>query len=58
MKSILRLLALVLTAIFSVVAVIKFVKGCSWKEAVGILEELCKECKEACPCCNESKTTG
>jgi len=56
MKTIFHLLMIVATILFCVVAVIKIVMGCSWKEAVGIAEELCKEIQEACPsnCCKDT----
>ncbi len=46
MKFILKLFMLAATIVFSVVAVIKVIQGCSWKEAVGIAEELWKEITE------------
>ena len=56
MKSLFRLFAFAVTVVFILVAVIKYVRGCSWKEAVGIFEELCKEFKESCHCCKNSET--
>ena len=50
MKSFIRFLAALAAVLFVLVAVIKFVQRCSWKEAVGILEEFCKEtCGSCCP---------
>lgn len=55
MKSLIKLFAVITTVIFALVAVIKVVQKCSWKEAVGILEELCREFREnCCPCCSTS----
>ncbi|MCE5251769.1 hypothetical protein LLG96_16290 [bacterium] len=48
MKSFIRFLAALATVLFVLVAVIKFVQRCSWKEAVGILEEFCKEAHGSC----------
>ena len=50
MKTIFRLIVVFAAALVALIAIIKYTKGCSWKDAVGILEELCKEFKEACPC--------
>ncbi|HUT62555.1 MAG TPA: hypothetical protein VMZ04_01235 [Anaerolineae bacterium] len=49
MKFLVRLLVLLTVAIFALVTLIKIVERCSWKEAIGIVEELWKECKECCP---------
>jgi len=43
MKTLIRLIMLIATLAFVIVAVIKVVQGCSWKEAAGIVEELFKE---------------
>ena len=54
MKSIIRLFAAFAAVVFALIAVIKIVQGCSWKEAVGIAEEFCKEIREnCCRCCAE-----
>ena len=53
MKSLIKLFAALAAVIFALVAVIKIVQKCSWKEAVGILEELCNEIRENCySCCS------
>ena len=39
MKFILKLFMLVSATVFAVIAVIKVIEGCSWKEAVGIAED-------------------
>ena len=55
MKSLIKLFAAIAAVIFALVAVIKIVQNCSWKEAVGILEELCREIREnCCSCCTTS----
>ena len=46
MKFILKLFMFVSAIAFAVIAVIKVIEGCSWKEAVGIAEELWKELTE------------
>jgi len=43
MKFIIRLFMFFTVIIFLFITVIKLVQGCSWKEAVGIAEELMKE---------------
>ena len=63
MKSLIKLFAALAAVIFALVAVIKIVQKCSWKEAVGILEELCKEIRENCCSCystdpEQDKATG
>ncbi|MFC1606990.1 hypothetical protein ACFL47_03375 [Candidatus Latescibacterota bacterium] len=54
MKTLLKLFATFAAVIFTLIAVIKFVQGCTWKEAVGIAEEFFKELRENCPCCSMS----
>ncbi len=49
MKAIVRLVLLFGAVMFLLVAVIKHVQRCSWKDAAGIMEELCKEMKGYCP---------
>jgi len=49
MKAIIRLALLFGALMFILVAVIKHVQKCSWKEAAGIVEELCNELKGFCP---------
>ena len=43
MKFIIRLFATFTALVFVLVTVIKLVQGCSYKEAVGIVEEIWKE---------------
>jgi len=40
--------------VFVLVTVIKIVQGCSYREAVGILEEFWNEIMESCGCLSES----
>jgi len=54
MKSLFRFFAACAAVLFALVAVIKFVQKCSWKEAVGILEEFCKESCENFRCCRKA----
>ena len=57
MKFILKLFMFATAIVFSVVAVIKIIQGCSWKEAVGIAEELWKEISEPFRyCCTDNGT--
>jgi len=58
MKSLIKLFAAIAAVIFALVAVIKIVQKCSWKEAVGILEELCCEIRENCSSCCGTSTTS
>jgi hypothetical protein len=46
MKVILKLFMFLTAIVFTVIAVIKVIEGCTWKEAVGIAEELWKELTE------------
>ena len=50
-KFLVKLLTTVAVVIVVVVTVIKFVQGCSYREAVGILEEFFKEMRESCRRC-------
>ena len=52
MKTVFKLFAFFAVIVFAIVVVIKVVMRCSFKEAVGILEEFCEEMKESCPLCN------
>ena len=54
MKTIVKLLVTAVVVIVGLVAVIKFVQRCSWKEAVGIFEEFVDEMRERCRCCCHS----
>ena len=52
MKFLIKIFAAFAAMVLIVVTVIKFVQGCSYKEAVGIAEELFKEIKDSCcKCC-------
>ena len=52
MKFLIKIFAAFAAMVFVVVTVIKIVQGCSYKEAVGIAEELFKEIKDSCcKCC-------
>jgi hypothetical protein len=51
MKTLLRLFMLLATVVFGLVVVVKVIRRCSWQEAAGILEELWKELRSACPMC-------
>ncbi len=51
MKFLIKLFMAISAMIFAVVTVIKIVQGCSYKEAVGIAEEMWNEMRENCPCC-------
>ncbi len=51
MKMILRIFITIIVILFGFIALIKFVRNCSWKEAVGIAEEFCKEVKQSYPLC-------
>ena len=57
MKFIFRLFVFLAAISFVLVAVIKYVKGCSWKDAVGIVEELWIEMKESCPFTSDAEST-
>ena len=50
-KFLVKLFVAVAVVIVVVVTVIKLVQGCTYKEAVGILEEFIKEIKETCRLC-------
>jgi len=53
MKILFKLFAVFAVIVVVLVAVIKFVQRCSWKEAVGILEEFCNEMRTmCCSCCS------
>ena len=57
MKFFIKLFAAFAAMIFALVTVIKIVQGCSYKEAVGIAEELFKEIGESCcRCCMNDYT--
>jgi hypothetical protein len=54
MKVFLRLITFAATVLFVVATVIKLTQKVSYKEAVGIMEDLCKEMMEKCPCCHKA----
>ena len=56
MKFLFKLFAAFAAVVFALVTVIKIVQGCSYKEAVGIVEVLFKDrCKSCCSCCNSEE---
>ena len=54
MKVFFRMLTFVATALFIIATVIKFTQSVSYKQAVGIMEEFCKEMMSKC-CCYKSE---
>ena len=54
MKTLAKVLVTVVLVIAGLITVIKIVQGCSWKEAVGILDEFVNEMKESCRRCCRS----
>ncbi len=51
MKTILKIIAGIAVALFVAATIIKFAQKTTYKEAVGIMEELWKECRARCyPC--------
>lgn len=58
MKALFRLFLFISAALVGLITIIKLVQGCSWKDAVGIAEQLWKEISDACgfngSCCEES----
>ena len=48
MKTLAKILVTVLFVVAGMITVIKFVQGCSWKDAIGIFEEFVNEMKESC----------
>ena len=55
MKTLVKLLIIAVAIPVAIVAIIKFVRQCSWKDAVGIAEELWQECKNKCACCADEE---
>ncbi|MFA6470623.1 MAG: hypothetical protein WCU00_01175 [Candidatus Latescibacterota bacterium] len=55
MKVFIKLLTFVATTLFVIATIIKFTQKVSYKEAIGIMEELCKEIKSKCPCCKSEE---
>jgi len=51
MKTLFKLFAFAAIVLFAAATIIKLVQGTSYKEAVGIMEEFCKEIREKCRCC-------
>ncbi|MFC1692798.1 hypothetical protein ACFL1R_04780 [Candidatus Latescibacterota bacterium] len=59
MKFIIRLFMGITALLFILIAAIKFVRNCSWREATGIAEEFWNEIKESCcRCCNDKADTA
>jgi hypothetical protein len=55
MKTLFKLLAFVALVLFAAATIIKLVQGTTYREAVGIMEELCKEiCGKFCSCCRRN----
>ena len=54
MKFLIKLFMAFAAIIFVLVTIIKIVQGCSYKEAVDILEEFLNEIMESCSCCSEA----
>ena len=55
MKFLIKLFAAFAAMIFVLVTVIKIMHGCSYRDAIGIAEELFKEIRESCcRCCMNS----
>ncbi len=50
MKTILKIIAGIAVALFVAATIIKFAQKTTYKEAVGIMEELWKECCAKCCC--------
>ena len=48
MKALFRLFLFISGALVGLITIIKYVQGCSWKDAVGIAEQLWKEITEVC----------
>ena len=55
MKFIIRLFTGITALLFILVAMVKFVRKCSWREAAGIVEEFWNEIKESCCICSNDK---
>ena len=51
MKTLFKAFAIAAAALFAVATIIKFARGTTYKDAVGIMEEMCKEMREKCACC-------
>jgi len=51
MKTIMKILAGIAVALFIAATIIKFAQKTTYKEAVGIMEELWKECRARCCSC-------
>jgi len=50
MKTLFKLFAFAAIVLFAVATLIKFAQRTSYKEAVGIMEEFCKEIRGKCCC--------
>ena len=55
MRALFKLITLVATLLFVIATVIKFTQKVSYKEAIGIMEELCKEFSSKCCCCKSGE---
>ena len=56
MKTLFKFIVLIAFLVFALVTFIKIVGKYSWKEAIGIAEELWIEMTESCGCCNTKKS--
>ncbi len=54
MKFIIKLFMAFTVIVFVLLTIIKIVQGCSYKEAMGILEEFWNEMMESCCRCSET----
>ncbi len=57
MKVFFRVIAIIATTLFVIATIIKFTQKVSYKEAIGIMEELCKDIMAKCPICRSDKNT-
>lgn len=57
LRIILRLISFVAVVLFITATIIKFVQKTSYREAVGIMEEMCKEMKKNC-CCQKAEESA
>lgn len=55
MKNCIKIFAVLAVLFVIFLAVIKFVQKCSWKDSMGIIEELWKEAKANCFICKMKK---
>jgi hypothetical protein len=53
MKLLFKIILTVVILLVVMIAIIKHVAKCSWKDAFGIIEQLAKEVKGSCCVCSE-----